>query len=73
MSKNEITTWDELPLVLSVSETSRILRFSLVYVRKMCREKEIPCFHQGMRIRIPKEGLKRYLENLNIEKSHSVV
>ena len=65
MSRKEVTNWDELPLMLTTTETSKIFRFDVMYIKEMCKAKEIPCFWKGMRIRIPKEGLKKYIEQLS--------
>ncbi len=64
MKSTAITNWDELPIMLTPIEAAKIFRFDPCYVRKMCKDGELPNFRQGTRIRISKTAVRKYIENL---------
>lgn len=62
--ENLITNLDEMPLVLNVSEVAKILRLSKANTYELCHSKGFPCIRAGeRRILIPREALRKYLEN----------
>lgn len=53
------TSWDELPVTLTVREVCRIKRLSRNAVYEMVRRHEIPHEHYGRAIRIDRDALRR--------------
>jgi len=58
---NEVTDWNNLPLMLGVEEASQVLGYGKARIRKLCRSKVIPCIQCGRAYRIPKESLRNWL------------
>lgn len=57
----KITSLDDVPLVISVTELARILRVSRNTAYEIVRSGQIQSVRTGTQIRIPKNALKKYL------------
>lgn len=57
------TDWTQLPLLLSVRETAKIIGYGPARIRELCRVKAIPCVRLGRAYRIPKDALQQWLVN----------
>ena len=63
MKRNNIClSYEELPLALTVSEVSDVLRIGRNAVYEMVRCGEIPSIKLRKQIRVPKAALRAYLE-----------
>lgn len=59
---DHITSIDDVPLVISVSELARILRVSRNTAYEIVRSGQIQSVRTGAQIRISKNALKKYLD-----------
>lgn len=57
-----ITNWDDVPLLISVSELAQILRVSRNTAYELVRSGQIPSARASTQIRISKDSLKKYLD-----------
>ena len=58
---SEICSWDELPLLLSSAQASKVLGYSTARVRELCNANMLPCIRVGRHFRIPKEALRQWI------------
>ena len=58
-----VQNYDELPLALTVSEVSDVLRIGRNMVYDLVRCGKISSIKLGRQIRVPKSALQAYLEN----------
>ena len=58
---SEISSWSELPLLLSSSQTSKVLGYSTARVRELCNAGILPYIREGRHIRVPKEALREWI------------
>ena len=62
--ENEIyKTYDELPLILSVSQVAKVLGISRTSTYDLVKEKDFPSLTIGSRIVVPKEDLILWIKN----------
>ncbi len=62
MSKKIYTSFDELPLMLTVTQVHDILGISQAGAYELVRSEGFPAFKVGSRILIPKEKFKEWLD-----------
>lgn len=60
----KFTSWDELPINMSTDQAAATLGCDLPALRKRCKSGEIPNFRIGRVIKVPKEGLRDYIERI---------
>ncbi len=63
--ENKITSIDQLPLILTVSDTSRIFGICKQNAYDLCHSKGFPSFTIGKRIINPKLAFIEWLKNPN--------
>ena len=56
-------TYDELPLMLSVSQVAKVLGISRTSTYDLVKEKDFPSITIGSRIVVPKEELILWIKN----------
>ncbi len=69
MVKNQINNYDELPLVLDVSDIQRIMGISRVSAYQLVHEEGFPAFRRGRLIKISKKSFFDWMENGSITAS----
>jgi excisionase family DNA binding protein len=57
-----ITTWDSLPLVLSMDQVRQILGLSRDSTYALARSAGFPAIRVGRRLLVSRDGLRRWLE-----------
>ena len=67
MSKKIYTSFDELPLMLTVTQVHDILGISQASAYELVRSEGFPAFKVGSRILIPKEKFKEWLDKQTSE------
>lgn len=60
---SNFTSFESLPLVLTVRETSRILGISLSKTYALVSSDAFPAIHLNRRILVPKAALEAWLQN----------
>ena len=68
MKKVKYTSYDELPLMLSVPDVSQVLGISLAGTYELVRSDNFPAFRIGSRIMIPKDKFIAWLNRKSLEK-----
>ncbi len=68
ISKEWFTNYDELPLMLSVVELSKLLGISRAGAYDLVRQESFPSIKIGTRIIIPKDKLLEWIEEKSKEK-----
>ncbi len=63
MARAQQTTFENLPLVLTVKETSRVLGLSLTKTYELVRLPGFPAIHVDRRILVPKAALELWLRH----------
>lgn len=62
-------SFDELPIMLSVTETATVLGISRTSAYELVKCNDFPSINVGSRIVIPKDKLKKWIQNqLEVEK-----
>ena len=61
--QHKVKDWSELPIMLSTTETAKLLGYGAFRVRELCRHKHIPCIRLGRAFRIPRDSLRIWLEH----------
>ena len=64
---SEICSWDELPLLLSSTQASKVLGYSTARVRELCNANILPCIRVGRHFRIPKEALRQWIMTTSVQ------
>ena len=64
---SEICSWDELPLLLSSTQASKVLGYSTARVRELCNANMLPCIRVGRHFRIPKEALRQWIMTTSVQ------
>lgn len=65
--KNEITTYDQLPLTLNADQVGQVLGISRSLAYELLRSKEFPTVRIGKRMLVPKD---RFIEWLSKQASN---
>ena len=60
---NDIKSWDTLPLILNPAETAIVLGISRKNLYELFGINAIPTVMVGKRRRVPRESLRRWLED----------
>ncbi len=68
MEKKQYTSYDQLPLMLTVPEVSQVLGISLAGTYELVRSDGFPAFRIGTRIIIPKDKFILWLDRKSSEK-----
>lgn len=55
------TNWEDLPLLMSVEETSEVTGYCPTRIRELCRGGRLPNIRLGRAYRIPKEALREWI------------
>lgn len=63
MEKEFYKTYDELPLMLSVSQVAKVLGISRTSSYDLVKEKDFPSITIGSRIVVPKDELILWIKN----------
>ena len=67
LEKKEVfmfTSFEEMPVTLSVEQAAEVLSISTVSLYKLIKkDKTFPAINMGRRIVIPKDNLKKWLDN----------
>src|SRR5579885_1401558 len=58
----EVTTMDEWPVLLKVSEVAALLRVSRNLVYELIAQGELPVIRLGRVIRVPRDALERWID-----------
>ena len=63
----DLTSWDQLPLVMSVQDVTNVLGYGAYRIRELCQSNTIPCIRLGRAYKIPREALKEWVnrESMN--------
>lgn len=56
------TSWEQLPLVLGVQDVTDVIGYGAYRIRELCRSGAIPCIRLGRAYRIPREALRKWLD-----------
>ena len=56
-----MTTWEDLPLVLTTKQAAEVLQVHIKTVEAMCRAGDLPARKVGKAWRIRREDLRAYL------------
>ena len=62
MKKTQYTSYDQLPLMLSVPEVAAVLGISRAGAYELVRTKGFPALKIGSRIVVPKEKFLRWID-----------
>ncbi|MCL6548974.1 MAG: helix-turn-helix domain-containing protein [Alicyclobacillus sp.] len=57
------TSWDELPVTLTVREVCQVLRLSRNAVYELVRTNGIPHTHLGRAVRVSRDALRQHIES----------
>jgi excisionase family DNA binding protein len=57
------TSWDDLPVTLTVREVCQVLRLSRNAVYELVRTNGIPHTHLGRAIRVSRDALRQHIES----------
>lgn len=68
MKKIQFTSYDQLPLTLSVPEVSQVLGISLAGTYELVRSDGFPAFRIGSRIIVPKDKFIAWMDRKSSEK-----
>jgi excisionase family DNA binding protein len=69
MKKSAYTSYDELPLVISVPEIAKILGIAVAGAYELVKQPGFPAFSVGSRILVPKEKFIAWMDTQTLEKS----
>ena len=68
MKKSAYTSYDELPLVISVPEIAKILGIAVAGAYELVKQPGFPSFSVGSRILVPKEKFIAWMDAQTLEK-----
>jgi len=68
MEKKQYTSYDQLPLTLTVPDVSQVLGISLAGTYELVRSEGFPAFRIGTRIIVPKDKFILWLDRKSSEK-----
>ncbi len=68
MKKTQYTSYDQLPLTLTVPDVSQVLGISLAGAYELVRGEGFPAFRIGTRIIVPKDKFILWLDRKSSEK-----
>jgi len=68
MEKKQYTSYDQLPLTLTVPDVSQVLGISLAGAYELVRSEGFPAFRIGTRIIVPKDKFILWLDRKSSEK-----
>ncbi|MDD4780333.1 MAG: helix-turn-helix domain-containing protein [Tissierellia bacterium] len=57
------SNWDEAPDILYVPECASLLKIGINQMYKIARTNNFPVLHFGKQLRVPKEALKRWVQD----------
>lgn len=60
--KDDISSWDEAPLFMSLSTAGKIVGLNANYLSVLVRKNQFPAFKIGDSWRVDKEELRAYIE-----------
>ena len=63
MKKTQYTSYDQLPLMLTVPDVSQVLGISLAGTYELVRSDDFPALRIGNRIVVPKEKFIRWIDS----------
>ena len=72
MKKIQYTSYDQLPLMLTVPDVSQVLGISLAGTYELVRSDGFPAFRIGSRIIVPKDKFIAWLDQKSSEKSDQI-
>lgn len=69
MRKTKYTTFDELPLMLSVKEVASVLGIGLAHAYEVAHRRDFPTITLGSRIIVPRDKFIAWIDKQAAEKS----
>ena len=73
MKEKTFTSYDQLPLMLSVPEVAQVLGIARASAYELVRSEDFPAFTIGSRILVPKEKFIAWIDAQTIEKPCKLV
>lgn len=65
-------SWDELPLLLTVAETSKVIGYNQARIRELCKTKILPHIRYGRAYKIPRDNLRKWVAGCADENSKNI-
>lgn len=62
-TNKNITSWDEVPVIIDLPYACRLLGKSYEGMKKLCQQNKVPAFKVGKEWRMRKEDLEQFIEN----------
>ncbi|TDA67705.1 MAG: DNA-binding protein [Clostridia bacterium] len=61
-----MVNWDDLPLLLRVEDVAKLLQIGRNSAYDLCHRRGFPVVRVGRIFRVPKDGLKKWLEQQTV-------